>query len=311
MTDLLTMTTPTNLHAEREKFFASSTYHPLFHYGWQDDPVTLNPTSSKYKLYQAILNQDYQGITHFAKQVFATTITPEGLSQAQSDAELNPRAKHEGNAADFAKLLKEGFAEFNIDYDITISKEHGFNARPDHKNRRIIVSEAIHYELFSMVGGVHHDLVHIMRYLNGQHNNIKRSSSYLPTEEGLAAYCQDHVLGVVDNGLAQHALEYIGTSVGMEGNLRDIYNVMRDGGMSADLAWKRASRHKFGFVDTREPGDFIKPAMYYFNELKVGGLNTDEKLRLFVGKIALSELSQYPIYHGIWDSDKLIDYFNL
>ncbi len=82
-------------------------------------------------------------------------------------------------------------------------------------------------------------------------------------------------------------------------------------GMSKDLAWKRSSRHKFGFVDTSQPGDILKPAMYYANEIKVAKLTTDEKLRLFVGKIALSELSGYPTYTGIWSAEKIIAYFKI
>jgi hypothetical protein len=105
-------------------------------------------------------------------------------------------------------------------------------------------------------------------------------------------------------------MEYVATSVGLGGgSLRDIYECFRDFGASDELAWKRASRHKFGFIDTSVGGDIVKPAMYYANEQKVGELSATEKLRLFVGKIASSELDNHPKYKGLWKSEILAEYF--
>ena len=86
---------------------------------------------------------------------------------------------------------------------------------------------------------------------------------------------------------------------------------MLDFGMSKELAWKRASRHKFGFVDTGKSGDILKPAMYFANEEKIDKLTTEEKLRLFVGKISLDELKDHPQYVGKWGEETLTGYFNL
>lgn len=310
MTKLLSIITPTNLQSEREKFLSSHTYSPVFHYSWQDQPI--DPTShnpQKQTLYNAIFSQDHSSITQAAQSLFDVQITDQYLSIAQQDIKNKKDLRKSGTAKEYANLLQEGFDYFNIDYQIEITDQLGFNARPEHKVHRVLISRSIHYEMFSMEGGVRHELAHIIRYLNGEFNQIKRSTHYLPTEEGLASYCQDHVNGVVDNGLVQHALEYLGSSVGVKGSLRDIYNVMRGGGMSAELAWKRASRHKFGFVDTSLPGDIIKPAMYYYHELKVAELSTQDKLRLFIGKIAITDLPDHPIYTGRWSSDQLAKYF--
>lgn len=311
MTSFLSLTTPTNLISEKEKFLSSSTYNPIFHYLWQDKVINLSPKNPKYQLYQAIFNQDYSAITNLASTIFMTELNATILSSAQQDITNRHPHTHSGTAHDFAQLLSEAFDRFKIDYQLEIIPAHGFNARPDHQNHKIIISEAIHYEMFSMAGGVRHDLVHIMRYLNGEFNQIPRDLAYLPTEEGLAAYCQDNVEGVLDNGRTQHALEYLGSYVGSRGSLRDIYNAMRDGGMSSDLAWKRASRHKFGFIDTSLPGDIIKPAMYYFNELKLSKLTSLERLKLFIGKISLDNLDNHLDYRGRWDAEDLISFFNL
>src|SRR3989339_2155864 len=106
-------------------------------------------------------------------------------------------------------------------------------------------------------------------------------------------------------------MEYVASSVGVKGSLRDIYEAMCEFGMDRELAWKRAARHKFGFVDTSRPGDILKPAMYFDNEMKVYKLSTNEKLRLFVGKIHQDELVDYPHYTGLWPAEQIISYFHL
>ena len=310
--DFLSLTTPTNLEQEKAKFLANSSYNPIFHYIWQDRPVTYSSSNLlKKRLVDAVLSQNTPEITLAAGSLFKTILDQSTQKQAEAIISARHDNTHSGSASDFARVLQSAFAEFNIPYAVEIVDRGGFNARPSHSNRKVVVSSHIHYEMFSMQGGARHDLAHIMRYLNGKANKIPKSLEYLPTEEGLASYVQDHVKGVEDNGQVQHAIEYLGSIVGVSGSLRDIYNTMRDAGMSHDLAWARASRHKFGFVDTTEPGDIIKPAMYFYHELLVEALSRQEKLRLFVGKISLPELDKYPDYQGLWDPTQLVEFFNL
>lgn len=309
MTGLLTLITPTNLQEQKEKFFASKTYHPVFHYVWQDqDIIPTFDSALKQTLWEAVKTQNHSAITLSAQDLFEVIITNNTLSQSKRDAAIVGKSSH-GSTQEFAKLVEQALVEFSIDYTVEISAESGFNARPQHQSRKLIISKDAHFDYFSMEGGVHHDMTHIIRYLNGQYNKIKRSQNYLPTEEGLAAWCQDNTND--DNGLAQHAMEYVASAVGIKGSLRDIYNSLCDMGMSSELSWKRACRHKFGFIDTSQPGDILKPAMYYQNELKIGELSSAEKLRLFVGKISLDELKYFSKYSGIWPAEQLKDYFSL
>ena len=306
MTDLLSLITPTNLQIEKEKFLASSNYHPIFHYIWQDQVI--NPTFSiklKFPLWEAVKTQNIQEIMFAAQNLFEVTINDKILIKANDDTKLKGKISV-GSATKIAQLFEQAFTQFDLDYTVKISPETGFNLRPRHKDNQIVISKDIHFDYFSMEAEVHHELVHIIRYRNGKYNKIKRSQRFLPTEEGLAAWCQDNTND--DNGLAQHAMEYVASSVGLHGSLRDIFDCLCDLGMSKELAWKRACRHKFGFVDTKKPGDILKPAMYYQNEQKIAVLNADEKLRLFVGKISLDELKNYPSYSGIWPAEQLKDY---
>lgn len=312
MTSLVSLITPINLHEEKEKFLGSHSYNPVFHYIWQDQEIVdlqyKNPL--KHVLYNAIINQDVKDITTAALNLFEVKIEDETLKVAKSSAQVKGE-KSKGTAEEYARLTREGLDYFGLtDVEVILTDQGGFNARPQHKAKRILVSSHIQFEYFSMEGEVHHELVHCIRYYNGLHNKIKHSLNYLPTEEGLASWCQDNTNS--DNGLAQHAMEYVATSVGLDGgSLRDIYECFRGYGASSELAWKRASRHKFGFIDTSIGGDIVKPAMYYANELKVGELSASEKLRLFVGKISLGELNTYHEYRGRWSEDKITQYFKL
>lgn len=310
MPNLITLITPTNLLSEKEQFLASHTYNPTFSYPWIDDPGEIsfrNP--AKQTLLEAIKLQDHDAISLAAQRLFEVTINQQDLDAALIVAQAKG-IRSPGSAAEYAHLVKEALAYFALtDIQVIETEEAGFNARPNHQDKTITISKHIHFDYFSMEGGVRHELVHVLRYRNGLHNQVKRSSRYLPTEEGLASWCQDNTND--DNGAAQHAMEYVASSVGLKGSLRDVFNCLSDLGMSSELAWKRASRHKFGFIDTSQPGDILKPAMYYANEIKVAKLTQGEKLRLFVGKIALDELEDHPTYTGLWPAEKIITYFNL
>lgn len=312
MTSLVSLITPTNLPEEKEKFLGSHTYNPVFRYPWQDQVISHVDFKNSLKsvLYQAILNQDYQGLSSAALKLFEVQIDDHILNSAKHNAQVKGE-KSSGSAEEYARLTREGLDCFGLtDVEIILTDQAGFNARPQHKSKKILVSNHIQFEYFSMEGGVHHELVHTIRYYNSLYNQIEPSLNYLPTEEGLASWCQDNTNS--DNGLAQHAMEYVATHVGLSGGtLRDIYECFRDFGASSELAWKRASRHKFGFIDTSQPGDIVKPAMYYANEIKIENLSPAEKLRLFVGKISLGELGNYPEYIGRWAAGQITSYFKL
>ncbi len=310
MTSLLSLITPTNLAKEKAKFMNSSTYHPIFRYIWHDEPVEpVFKNTGKYALWEAIKVQDHDAIVRAASKFFEVDINYDVLELAKNASQVKGIVSH-GSAQGYRDLMRDALDSFGLtDITLTISSDHGFNVRPNHHDKIILISEHIHFEYFSMEGSVTHEVAHIIRHRNGKYNKIKRSQNYLPTEEGLASWCQDNTND--DNGLAQHAMEYIASSVGVKASLRETFNALCDLGMSKELAWKRVSRHKFGFVDTSLPGDILKPAMYFANEIKVGQLSPGEKLRLFVGKISMNNLEDHPTYTGLWPADQITEFFHL
>lgn len=306
--NLVKYITPKNLLSEREKFFASKTYNPVFEYERNENEVAkwLQNFPIYKKLVEALDSENSEQIVKEACLVFNTNMNQTLLNLAKNYTSKTPEKllhqKIEDVVLAFEKIFKElGFFEYKVD----LVDQHGFNFHPHSSSKKIVISKHAGLDFFSIDGEVKHEIAHIIRYENGVHNNIKRSRDYLPTEEGLATYVQDYHSTDGEKSLFQHAAEYTVTEVALKGSLRDMVNYLVDLGFNEDLAFKRASRHKFGFRDTSKAGDIMKPSMYFYHQQKVRELSAQEKYRLFVGKISIDDLPKHPIYSGRVSFEKL------
>lgn len=203
--------------------------------------------------------------------------------------------------------MRRKLSDLNIDYTVKIVDEHGFQGRPDHEKHVLKLSKYLHLQFLTLDGITNHELVHIIRAVNGQYNNIPISEDYLPTEEGLACLVQDNFLTEPTPSSFQHALEYLAADLSRTASFREVYNFLIQHGSDPENAWLRGVRQKFGLRDTSKPGGLVKSGMYFYHENILRKLNKDKLLRLFVGKIALSELNQYPKYTGIIPADSIIN----
>jgi hypothetical protein len=310
---ILDIITPINIAEEREKFFRSSTYDPIFRYKWTSKEIQeFANKHAKYKrLTLAIKRQNVHSIVKEAQIVFETQIEKDYLVIAQNIVSSNPDLPNESISTkkviiEFQRVLHY----FDLSYSFTVVPHAGFNCRPIHEKKVIQVNEGIDFHFFSLDGLIKHEMTHILRYINGKHNKISRSSHYLPTEEGLASFMQDTYGECGDASLFQHAAEYTATEIGLKSSLRQIIEYFCDIGFTKELAWQRAIRHKFGFVDTSQSGDIMKPSMYFYTEQKLKKLPKDELLKLFVGKISLQEINKFQEYIGLIPQNKLISFFS-
>lgn len=309
---IVTFLSPTNIAQEKERFFASKTYHPQLSYRWED-PQTLEwilkQTTYK-KLVDAVLAQDSSNIVSQAEQVFSTQISSEVLDIAHSVTKNLPEKLPPSPIEHVVQGFSDAFTFLGLDeFSVHVSDSHGFNFRPNPSKNTIEMSKHLNLDFFSIDGEVKHELVHILRYVNGKHNHLATSHDYLPTEEGLACYSQDYFGERGEASLFQHAAEYAMTEVALSGSLRDVITYLQDLGFSDELAWQRAIRHKYGWKDTSQPGDIMKPSMYFYHEQKIRELTDDERWRLFVGKITKNQLSRFPEYSGRVPLKKLQEFF--
>lgn len=312
-TTFLKIITPTNLAGEKIKFFESKKYHPQFSYNWNKrlGANYLKTRPHRRKLIQAIFDQDTPKIVSEAKKIFQTTITRTNVQNAKNFLLQKPTKRFKPNPEGFKNKFEKALKYFGIDYQVVLLHEHGYNFRPNHKQKMLQVSQYGHRDFFSLDGSVKHEMVHVLRAVNGGYNRIDKTDDFLPTEEGLACYVQDYLGKYPKTSRFQHGAEYLATKVGLKGSLRDIYEFLRFSGFPKDLAWQRAVRHKFGFVDTSKPGDLIKPAMYFHHQQEIKRLSTEKIIRLFVGKIGVRDLVRYRKYKGLISETKLRNFFNL
>lgn len=306
--NLLKFITPLNLHTEREKFLASNRYNPQFQYYWQNEDVEYTTQGDKLNLMKSIKDQTIDSIHEYAKHHFQMD-NWEYVDLANQILSEKPLSLSTLPTNQIQRDFERVFNLFGLEeYSFKLVDKHGFSFRPNCHNKTLEMSKYASFQFFSIESEVKHEITHILRYENGVYNNIPRSDYYLATEEGLATYLQDLV--TKDNySLYQHSAEYIASKIGMKSSLREVYNYFISLGFEPELAWHRSSRHKFGFIDTSQPGDILKPAMYFSHSQKISKLTQDEILRLFVGKISLKDSEKYDKYFGRFDYGILKNYF--
>jgi hypothetical protein len=309
---LLKFLTPTNIVEERIKFFSSRKYNPAFKYNRDFDFEGWIKRRPKYKsLVEAVLVQDTEKIMKSASNLFETDLTPNTLKLARNIVKNKPVLLESEPTHKIIESFETAFRYFDLDYQPELTNEEGFNFRPRYSEKKILIGKNLSLQYYSIDGEVKHEMLHIIRYENSKFNNIEKSAAYLPTEEGLATYFHDYVGKNGKAALFQHAAEYLVTEIGIKSSLREMFDYLRGIGFNKKLAWQRAIRHKFGFINTSELGDIMKPSMYFYNEQKIKKLTDGEKLRLMVGRITLEELIKYPEYKGKISSEKIIEFYKL
>jgi hypothetical protein len=165
-------------------------------------------------------------------------------------------------------------------------------------------------EFYSVEGLVNHELVHIIRAVNGKYNHIQPQIGYLATDEGLASLVQDKMLDCVTTSSFQHALEYLAAQVASENGFIEVFKFLKVHGCSGESAWLRGIRQKYGICDTSMAGSLLKSGMSFYYELLLKQFTSEELIRLFVGKIPTTMLSEYPKYVGQIAEDKVRSLLN-
>lgn len=306
----LKLITPTNLSTEKERFFSEENYSPQLEYNWDNRTIDqfLRSTPNGRELVNALLSQNGNAITSAAAKFFDVKFRPTDLAFAKSLITTTPSPLN-GTADEYATLMRQKLAKLGIDYKVEIVDEHGFQGRPNHKKHVLKLSKYLHLQFLTLDGITNHELVHIIRAVNGESNHIPTSNDYLPTEEGLACLIQDKLLTPPTSSSFQHALEYLAAHLSQTASFREIYDFLITHGNDPENAWLRGIRQKFGLHDTSQPGGLVKSGMYFYHENLLHSLSEDKLLRLFVGKISLAELPDYPEYTGKIPREAIIETF--
>lgn len=312
-TSLLPLTTPVNLEEEKATFFKTPGYNPQFEYSWDKDHIQEVVTHKPhYKPFvDAMVSQDVEAMKKEAHVVFQTPLNQAVLDRAHQITSVPPQLPKEQTLEEYEAAFIRAIEFLNLPYTVAISDKPGFKFRPAHRAKKLYISRHGTFTYMTTDSAVKHELTHLIRAVNGEHNGIAFSPDYLPTEEGLASYMQDFNGKHGDVSLFQHASQYTAMAVGETGSFQDMFTYFRSIGLSEEQSWIKTVRQKYGYKDTSLPGTFVKPAMYFFHEERIRGLSEDEIERLFVGKIAIEELSVYTSYSGFIPLLRLREFFRM
>ena len=309
--NLLKLITPTNISEEKNSFLASKSYNPVFQYNHADVIIIDTPITQKEFLINAVLKHDDAEIIQCAEQYFETDLK-EFLDEAKKIITKTQPSTISFNFDEFNDLFNEANTILGTQFSLKVVDQHGFNNRLNYKTKELLFSKHAHFDFFSARSAIQHEFTHIIRYINHIYNKLPHYDSYLPTEEGLATLMSDSVKGT-NYSEFQHAMEYVASSIGSKGSLREIYNFFVEHGFSEDLAWQRSIRHKFGFTDTSKLGDIIKPAMYFAHSRVIAKQPKEQILKLFQGRISVDAIDDVKGLMGQITEDHIanfFDYFN-
>ena len=142
MASYLGIITPTNLAAEKERFFSSNNYSPQLEYNWSRQTIDrfIQKTPKGKPLVDAMLSQDGMAITAAASNFFDVKFRENDLKFAQELIAHTPISSN-GTAEAYAQLMRQKLASLDIDYSVEVVDQHGFQARPNHKKRVLKISK--------------------------------------------------------------------------------------------------------------------------------------------------------------------------
>lgn len=302
----LKFTKPINIESEKEKFFASDNYNPNFTY--KIDREMIHDYCQKRPIYKEYLlsfvNNDPQAMTEACKKAFQVTFAQSLLDEAEKIVDrfsIPYYVKHHQDqfkAETFHQLFTATSKKLQLGFGIRVTPDANFTARPAYVQKVLNVTSVLP-PLTPVNGLVKHEMTHIIRYINGQYNRVAKPVDYLPTEEGLAAYCQTYLS--IERPFSEflYASRFLGAYYATKEKFRNVYNFVLSVGFDKETAWKFASRQKFGLRNTEQPGASIKSAIYFEHMNTIKKLEKDEYIKLFVGKITASQIPDIERYEGM------------
>jgi len=309
---------PINEKVEKEKFFDSSSYNPLFKY---------SPPNPKLDHYMEILN-DMQAdsntvigtllnekIIEFKKMIRLMQSTGKDsftrnslyLYGKPSDKLIDIAQKlkfsidhdvgYKVNTGQMKIQLRRALDKFGFDWQIK-TKDMPAWACVTHKEKALILKKDYSFPQNTIKRLIVHEIgTHILRAENGAKQPYKiftlGLNGYLKTEEGLAVLNEELNHCLCAKTIKSYAGRVIAVSKALKLSFRDTYDYLEPT-FGKEQAWNLTLRAKRGTSNTNWAGAFTKDYLYlrgYLevkNYLKVGG----DLSKLYVGRIGLEHVDK-------------------
>ena len=308
--------TPLNYSDEREKFFSSDTYNPIFYYSKNDTSglhkevqslleelgeISL-PNNLSYYFYNALqsLSTDIDLIDAIGADSFAEiaadvfqydTIDSNSLLQQSANISFNePRNCKLQCAEEMSKNFTKYIEDLGIDYSVTIDHFNDHIIRVGAKN--LVIGAAVKRYCNNVERLIVHEVEsHILQRhnLKNAHNPLLRiiPRSHLSLwGEGLAVY-NEISSGIITRSAFETYYYRLRAVEKLEYSFREIFENLAQY-VNPEKAFMITYRVKRGMGDTSQPGGYGKDAAYLMGYRKVSEYIANG------GSIEFLYLSKYP-----------------
>ncbi len=275
--------TPTNLLAEKEKFFADTSYNPQFVY---DETVSEEkyeqhgePDKNLVEAAQAIIAKAYHGRTETELRELDGPII--------SEQEVSRKLK--------VFIEAHGLSD-TLDFVWSAS----FLSRATMAKYTLKLKSGVEFRDLDTIGMIYHELgTHALRRLNYEQQPWYKKkkkygfANYLATEEGLATI---HALLPRSMQLAYSvATRYLAVDYAQSHSFAELWKFLEQYIDNPETRWTVCVRQKRGVTDTSQPGGFTKDQVYFKGFVEsVTWLkdNNYDLAPLYYGKMAIADIAK-------------------
>ena len=320
---------PVNYMEEKEKFFHSSTYNPVYQYKvWSDLNYDVCKTISTIERVADVS----PAISQFYLNIIANILVTYELAQVIGDNEkftalaLQKYGKADEETISFVDTflrayrkeelhtersldrilyfdeIKDIFTGFLSDLGLTgwrvfeASSLHENDIRVGHT--KIKMHKNITRTTTLLKKSIVHEIgTHVLRRYNGEQNILPvigkhNTADYLDTEEGLALYNEELFDVLSSTALLKRVLLAWGIHNGVNMTFRELYMFFIEK-VDPETAFHFVYRIKRGLTDTAMPGIYAKDLAYIRGYVKVKALIANDPsayTKLYAGKITLKQI---------------------
>ncbi len=273
---------PTNLEAEKKKFFFDPLYNPQFTY---KDPVTLQELQ-RYGSVSTEYIEIAKKVLDFAEK---NNLSP-ALEKTEEKEEF--LGKDEVEKIVFAFLEQEGLSKL-----ITVQFTRSVVARTSMYKNTLIIRLPVEYTRSGLLGMLYHEIgTHQFRSMNDRQQlwrtkakELKLKPHYL-TEEGLAVLHSQ--IPKNNRLLVYQAINYLAVAFAHGHSFSQVNEMLKEHVLDRDRRFDTCVRVKRGIADTSKPGTFPKDQIYFAGALEVWKWlkkRDFDPTDLYNGKIAMED----------------------
>jgi alpha-L-glutamate ligase-like protein/uncharacterized protein (TIGR02421 family) len=321
---LISYLTPTNLEAEKNKFFQEDNYNPVFTYekpsaaeldllAQRVDKFRLSEDKSAigkilYRKQQEILKK-----LELVKAIGSSDFTASSISlygDIEEDLVLYSEEKYRNkkpstktepflSQKNIVKIIKQRLEKSGINYKIVIVEDLPSRMAIKTAQKTVLINlrKGAKFRYSDLEGTLAHEIdTHVYRYINGLLQPYQIFSeglaNYLETEEGLAVYNKELTYKNPRKFITRY-LKVLAINDALTESFKQTYQNLRARGVLPNTAFYITYKAKRGLTDTSRPGGFTREAVYAkgFREVKKYIDDGFSLEKLYIGKVGIKDLS--------------------